>query len=344
MVEEKSKPTTRLDYAIQQVSAANPFIGRCVPEVDMPSKPKMNPNMSVEHQLRNIQRYLVHLQYNFLPCTFFNLDKYRALFRILDTAREVVRESLPIRCLEATYVSLYFTQGMKVDRIPVTFKTLFQKQVCWHIVLAIRSGDRWGALGLSRKDDLMYKKHGFSSLSDLLKNYESAYAGHGHEVTCVKLGLPVSHSSTSQVVPCWRFISLNFRSTGCDRKELFLTVEKFCEMATRLAAEYEKHPMMCRGSERRKRKKRRKKKSDESTTVSPSRKVVVREKRTSTDSEGSVSSESEEERGGVYEEENDDSHDEDANREVIQSILANRSPFRRNQFNSPVTGVSRKVH
>ena len=338
MVEEQSRPKNRLSHAIEKIAAVNPFVGRCVPEVDVPSKPKIMSKMPVEHQIRSIQKYINQLQYNFLPCTFFNLDKYRALFRIMDTARDIVRESLPIRCLEATYVSLYFTQGMNVDRIPITFKTLFQKQVCWHIVLAVRSEDRWGALGLSRKDDLMYKKYGSPSLPSLLKDYEAAYINHGHELTCIKLGLPVSHSSTSQAMPYWRFLSLNFRVTAVAREELFLTVEKFADMATRLASEYEKLPL----NTREKRKKKRRKTKCDIAAISPSRKL--REKKaTGSDSDGSVSSESEEEVGGTYEEDNDDSHDEDANRERIKSIIAGRSPFRRNQFNSPLKSVPRKV-
>lgn len=45
----------------------------------------------------------------------------------------------------------------QVDRIPVAFKTEFGGATYRHIVLLTRHASRWGALGLSRKADLMHK-------------------------------------------------------------------------------------------------------------------------------------------------------------------------------------------
>ncbi|PWU96289.1 hypothetical protein C4B63_19g203 [Trypanosoma cruzi] len=41
------------------------------------------------------------LSYNFLPQTFFCLEKHRSLDSIMLTSKEILAEALPIRCLEA---------------------------------------------------------------------------------------------------------------------------------------------------------------------------------------------------------------------------------------------------
>eukprot|EP01065_Artemidia_motanka_P033227 TRINITY_DN40202_c0_g1_i1.p1 TRINITY_DN40202_c0_g1~~TRINITY_DN40202_c0_g1_i1.p1 ORF type:complete len:625 (+),score=155.49 TRINITY_DN40202_c0_g1_i1:70-1944(+) len=230
----------RLARALAEVQAANPFTGRDVPRVDVPQRPRLSIRASVDAQLSSLQRYIQQLQYNFLPRTFFNCNKYRPLCRILDTAREVIREALPIRCLEATFVGLCLTQGMReVDRVPISFKTSFAGKTHRHIVLSVRHGKAWGALGLSRKTDLMYKRLGQADgLSGLVHGYLAAYKRHGHEVVTVKVGLPVTHDPTSGMVPCWKFIVLNLRTMAWANAAAVL--EKFSAMATRLAQEWER--------------------------------------------------------------------------------------------------------
>lgn len=64
-------------------------------------------------------------------------------------------------------LSLYFSgvvpladgpPPLKVDRFPVCFRSSLEGRVYRHIILAVRSGRLWGALGLSRRDTLMYKE------------------------------------------------------------------------------------------------------------------------------------------------------------------------------------------
>ena len=52
------------------------------------------------------------MQYNFVPHTFFNTNKHRPLVRIMDTCKEIIKESLPIRCLEAAFLAIYLTQEL----------------------------------------------------------------------------------------------------------------------------------------------------------------------------------------------------------------------------------------
>ncbi len=63
-----------------------------------------------------------------------------------------------------------------------------------HIVLAVRHGGaKWGALGLSREEGLQWKLLAFGSLGALLSDYREAYRRCGHEVTKVRIGLPMPH-------------------------------------------------------------------------------------------------------------------------------------------------------
>ena len=63
-----------------------------------------------------------------------------------------MRRALPIKCLEAVFLGLYLTAGMRdLDRIPVGFKTCVQGASYRHIVLAVRHrpSQLWGAVRAS---------------------------------------------------------------------------------------------------------------------------------------------------------------------------------------------------
>lgn len=71
-----------------------------------------------------MQEYITAFQYNHTPSTYFDQNKQRPLCRILSTARDIVRQGLPIKCVEAVFLALLLTAGWKdLDRIPVGFKT-----------------------------------------------------------------------------------------------------------------------------------------------------------------------------------------------------------------------------
>ena len=44
-----------------------------------------------------------------------------------------------------------------LDRFPISFKTTFNGNTYRHVVLGVYSLGKYGALGMSRRDDLMYK-------------------------------------------------------------------------------------------------------------------------------------------------------------------------------------------
>lgn len=44
-----------------------------------------------------------------------------------------------------------------LERFPISFKTIFSGTAHHHGVLGVYYGGRYGAIGMSRRDDLMYK-------------------------------------------------------------------------------------------------------------------------------------------------------------------------------------------
>ncbi|TNN52306.1 Vasohibin-1 [Liparis tanakae] len=98
--------------------------------------------------------------------------------------------------LEAIQNSL--TNNMPgVERFPLSFQSQFSGNHFHHIVLGVHSGGRFGALGISRRDDLMFKALEFRTLTDLVQEFEGAYRGYWHTLRKVRIGQYVSHDAHS---------------------------------------------------------------------------------------------------------------------------------------------------
>jgi tubulinyl-Tyr carboxypeptidase len=210
---------------VEQLSQQNPFSGaENLPDPPRPSEAAIPRDRPSLEQIPFIQQQISTLTYNHLPRTFFSLEKHRSLQSILLTAKEALSEALPIRCLEATFVALHFTQCLRdVDRIPLSFKSEANGNTYRHIVLVLRTRSNpslYGALGLSRKSTLMYKPMNFRSLFDVVMDYKHEYAVLGHELVDIKLGIAITHDEHSRWEPCWRFIAVK--------------LSRFCEDATAL--------------------------------------------------------------------------------------------------------------
>lgn len=183
-----------------------------------------------------MQDFINSFKYNFCPGYHFNVNKHRSFSRIVATAREMIRESLPIKCIEAVFICLYLTCGwVGVDRIPLSFKTSCRGQVyrcleffalrnyepssssshelcVWrHIVLVIyhRSTNRFGVVGISRRQNLMYKDLTFHSISEVVSNFRESYEVWGHILHRLHLGLSVSHDPYSRKAVCWRCCTID---------------------------------------------------------------------------------------------------------------------------------------
>jgi hypothetical protein len=118
-------------------------------------------------------------------------------------------ESLPIKCFEAFLIAIYLTTGiLGLERFNISFKTRFNSIVYRHIVLGVKYGPNYGALGLSRRTDLAYKALNgkYDRLSTLVDDYLKAYKNYGHTVLRVKIGLPIIHDLKSFLTINWKAI------------------------------------------------------------------------------------------------------------------------------------------
>ena len=150
-----------------------------------------------------IQAYIEAYEYNFTGENFFNVKGVRqnqSLFRVLEVAKRVIRESLPIKCVEAVYLGIYCTQSMSdIERLPIIFNSEISGHRYGHIVLAVKYSGKLGAIGLSRRNELMFKAWGFDTLSDLILNYKQSYEKWSHKLNKIKLGTLIPHEGCSRV-------------------------------------------------------------------------------------------------------------------------------------------------
>ncbi|KAI9172895.1 hypothetical protein H9P43_007026 [Blastocladiella emersonii ATCC 22665] len=137
--------------------------------------------------VRWVQRQLDALGYNHLPGPiFFPINKRASGRSLAAVAKRILAAGLPIKCLEAVVAAMWLlsaAEARRLDWLPVAFKTRIaglpgveeggHEQVYRHIVLAVvappspagGTEERWGAVGLSRRRELMDKPLGFAYLS-----------------------------------------------------------------------------------------------------------------------------------------------------------------------------------
>ncbi|CAM9333483.1 unnamed protein product, partial [Ectocarpus sp. 13 AM-2016] len=169
-------------------------------------------------KLKHIQAYITSLEYNYTGEAFFVKKKDRGFRHVTSTAKLIIREALPIQCVEAVFVGAYLTADMaeagppffqSVDRFPVCFRSSLDGRVYRHIVLAVRSGGKWGSLGLSRRDTLMYKELKYELFSKLLGDFRESYASSWHRLEQVWVGFPLPHDISSNVAVKWKVMRAN---------------------------------------------------------------------------------------------------------------------------------------
>lgn len=109
-----------------------------------------------------------------------------------------------------------------VERFPLSFKTQFSGSHFCHIVLGVHSGGRFGALGISRREDLMYKPLEYKTLTDLVQEFQVAYRRYWHTLCKVKIGHYVSHDPHSVEQIEWKHSVLDVDKLSKEelRKEL----------------------------------------------------------------------------------------------------------------------------
>lgn len=147
----------------------------------------------VRAKIARYQAFIKSFQYNHVGPDFVPVEKSRPFSRLIETARLIVRESLPIKCLEAVALGVYLTRDLEtVVRFPLRFQSEVDGQTHWHIVLALRHEGKFGAIGISRRATLDHKDFEYDSLGALVLAYRQAYEDVGHRVIQVRSGCDVA--------------------------------------------------------------------------------------------------------------------------------------------------------
>lgn len=179
-----------------------------LPRPPYPTLPNLNAPGSMQNKVLAVQTYIEKLQYNFTGVNYFDIRKNRPMTRILETAREITRQALPIKCVEAVFLGCYLTQGLRdLERVPISFKSQVDGNTYKHIVLAVKHNSKWGAIGLSRRRELYYKELTFESLGELFLEFKRSYERVFHTLKRVRVGLPMSHDTLAGEPVCWSYLT-----------------------------------------------------------------------------------------------------------------------------------------
>ncbi|CAF0757171.1 unnamed protein product [Didymodactylos carnosus] len=190
---------------IQNIKNAKEYLPIIVP--DPPYHIANNVRYTIHEKLQQIQNYVQRLEYNYTGMQFFDIQSKRPVNYLMDIARYIMTESLPIKCFEAFIICLYLTTGITgLDRFNISFKSRFNGTVYRHVILGLKYHQNYGSLGVSRRKDLMYKPLKYDKLSALIDDFILAYKKYGHDVLKVKIGLPIVHDLKSFQTIIWKAI------------------------------------------------------------------------------------------------------------------------------------------
>ena len=182
---------------------------------------------SIPDMVRRVQSYIEHFQYNYTGKPFIRMNKSRGISHIHNVSKQLIKESLPIQCVEAVFLGTTLTSGIsELTRVPLSFKSKFVKgTVHRHIVLAIKFEGKWGAIGISRRSSLMNKPIKYKKLSDLVEEYSRSYEACYHKLLTVYIGLPLPHDKFVDHPIKWR--ATKIRLFGKSREETTEAVDTF---------------------------------------------------------------------------------------------------------------------
>ncbi|XP_028403764.1 tubulinyl-Tyr carboxypeptidase 1-like [Dendronephthya gigantea] len=219
-----------------------------LPKVPVPNLPNFTYGMDVSTKLELIQKYLSELKYNHTGTQFFEIRKDRPLCGLMESAKEMIRESLPIKCLEATILALHLTNGIAgLQRFTIGFKT--QTNTTWlsHVVLGLYYNGKFGALGLSRRDDLMYKALQFKTLPDLIENYKTCYNKYFHVLKRIKISYPVAHDPHSCERINWKYLTISVDKVAKEKRVAML--ERYSRELKTMSLGFSNSPQFANGKE-----------------------------------------------------------------------------------------------
>jgi len=154
--------------------------------------------------IKKCQRYISSLTYNMIGFQLFYIDKTAPLLVLLKTAKDMIQYSVPIKCLEAVILGIYLTRDVsKLDRFTLTFKSKQNGLTYYHTLLGLHYYGKYGAMGLSRKSNLMDRDFEFDNLSSMICSFRDAYREHNHTLVKVSIGDVIPHDSCTMEKINW---------------------------------------------------------------------------------------------------------------------------------------------
>ncbi|KAI3380181.1 hypothetical protein SNEBB_007241 [Seison nebaliae] len=174
-----------------------------------------------ETLLKTLNEYFISfLQYNHTGYQNFHIPKKRTIHHLLDIGHKMIQSTLPIKCLEGTFVALFLTQtDQTIIRFSIGFKTKMFHQTFRHVVLGYYSSSikKFGAFGLSRRSSLATKPCDFETLSDLLMDYIISYNAVNHIVLRLRVGNPISHEPSQMSLINWNGVTIYLNANNLEK-------------------------------------------------------------------------------------------------------------------------------
>ena len=175
-------------------------------------------HVAVLDNLKKIKDFIESFEYNYSGKPFIRMNKSKGSSHIFSVSKQLIKEGLPIQCVEAVFLGTHLTAHMlEMERVPLSFKTkFFHGTVHRHIVLAVRYEGKWGAIGISRRPNLMHKDVRFASLADLVEEFRQSYAECYHKLLTVYVGLPLPHNQCLDQPVKWRATKVRMVSNSAE--------------------------------------------------------------------------------------------------------------------------------
>jgi hypothetical protein len=193
----------------------------------IPTVPIFNVSSTMTDRLNTIQTFILSFDYNYSGKPFFKMKRSGGSNHIQIVSKQLMKAGLPIQCVEAVFLSAYLSRSLtSVHRIPLSFKSKFQDGVHRHIVTAVCVDGLWGALGISRRDCLMFKTVRYATLFELVEDFRRSYESVFHRLLTVYLGQPFPHSFSVDIPIVWRALKLRVsEETSTETKS---KIDAFC--------------------------------------------------------------------------------------------------------------------
>ncbi|XP_023340823.1 vasohibin-2 isoform X2 [Eurytemora carolleeae] len=161
--------------------------------------------------LEKMQQYITDLKYNHDDVPL-KIQAQASMITHYNSAKRMIREGQPIKCMDAIILGIHLTTGIQgLGRFPINFKSEIHdkafkpgRKYYYHVVLGLLYKGKFGAVGLSRKSTLMDKPLIYSSLFDLILEYQRSYTECKHTLLMVRVGDIISHLQFSVSPIPWR--------------------------------------------------------------------------------------------------------------------------------------------